>query len=386
MAGAGYKLFSTGEILTANSVNTYLMQQTVMVFASAAARTTALSGVLAEGMISYRTDSKVLEIYNGSSWVDFSGDITGITTAATSGLSGGATSGNVTLTLATTAKGDALIGTGSGTAAVLPVGTTNQTLIVDSSTTTGVKWASSAQSLMTAKGDILAASAANTPTNLPVGTTNQTLIVDSSTTTGLKWASSAQSILTAKGDILAASAANTPARQAVGTTNQTLIADSTQTNGIKWANGSVATLTAKGDILTATAANTPARLAVGTDGYTLVADSTQSTGLGWQIGNPVVFNAQTIGYTLAGSDAYKLVTVSNASGVTVTVPPSVYTTGQYVNVQQIGAGKVTFAQGAGVTITSTGATSTAPACRAQYSAVSVICTGSNTFTIVGDVS
>jgi len=63
-----YKLFSTGEVLTAANVNSYLMNQTVMVFASAAARTTALSGVLAEGMISYRTDSHILEYYDGTSW------------------------------------------------------------------------------------------------------------------------------------------------------------------------------------------------------------------------------------------------------------------------------------------------------------------------------
>ena len=94
-----YKLFSTGEILTAANVNSYLMNQTVMVFASASARTTALSGVLAEGMISYRTDSKVLEIYNGTTWVDFSGDISAVT--AGTGLSGGGSSGSVTLSIDT---------------------------------------------------------------------------------------------------------------------------------------------------------------------------------------------------------------------------------------------------------------------------------------------
>jgi hypothetical protein len=52
MAGAGYKLFNTGDVLTAAQVNTYLNVQTVMVFADSAARTTALSGVLAEGMMS----------------------------------------------------------------------------------------------------------------------------------------------------------------------------------------------------------------------------------------------------------------------------------------------------------------------------------------------
>jgi hypothetical protein len=99
-------------------------------------------------------------------------------------------------------------------------------------------------------------------------------------------------------------------------------------------------------------------------------------------------NAQTgTTYTLVAADAsYKLVTASNAAAITVTVPSSVFSAGDVINLQQIGVGQVTFAQGAGVTITSTGATSTAPKLRAQYSACSVICTASNTFTIVGDIA
>lgn len=101
MAGAGYKLFNTGDVLTAAQVNTYLMQQTVMVFASSAARTTALSGVLAEGMISYLSDTNDLQIYDGSAWVSYgSGDITGVT--AGTGLTGGGTSGSVTLAIDST--------------------------------------------------------------------------------------------------------------------------------------------------------------------------------------------------------------------------------------------------------------------------------------------
>jgi hypothetical protein len=55
------------------------MQQTVMVFASSAARTTALSGVLAEGMVSYLQDTNSLEVYDGSAWVGATGDITALT-------------------------------------------------------------------------------------------------------------------------------------------------------------------------------------------------------------------------------------------------------------------------------------------------------------------
>jgi hypothetical protein len=79
MAGAGYKLFATGDVLTAAQVNTFLMQQTVMVFADSAARTTALSGVLAEGMVSYLQDTNSLEVYDGSGWVGATGDITALT-------------------------------------------------------------------------------------------------------------------------------------------------------------------------------------------------------------------------------------------------------------------------------------------------------------------
>lgn len=96
MAGAGYKLFNTGDVLTAAQVNTYLMEQSIMVFANAAARTTALSGVLAEGMISYLKDTDAVEKYNGTSWIAMQpGDIEGVT--ASSPLTGGGTSGTVTI-------------------------------------------------------------------------------------------------------------------------------------------------------------------------------------------------------------------------------------------------------------------------------------------------
>lgn len=106
--------------------------------------------------------------------------------------------------------------------------------------------------------------------------------------------------------------------------------------------------------------------------------------------NTLTFNAQTgTTYTLVIADAAgKLVTCSNGSAITVTIPPSVFSTGQVINLQQIGVGQVTFAQGAGVTITSTGSGTggNAPKLRKQYSASSIICTGSNTFTVIGDIS
>lgn len=114
---------------------------------------------------------------------------------------------------------------------------------------------------------------------------------------------------------------------------------------------------------------------------------TGSTGPTGPVGvNLAGFNAQTgTTYTFVLSDKDKIVTANNGSSITVTVPPSVFSANDIVNIQQIGAGQVTFAQGAGVTITSTGATVSAPKLRAQYSAASIICTGTNTFTIIGDI-
>ena len=128
----------------------------------------------------------------------------------------------------------------------------------------------------------------------------------------------------------------------------------------------------------------------GTTGQVLSKNSGTDMDFTWieQDDTTLAFNAQTgTTYTLVAADAQnKLVTTSNASAVTVTVPPSIFVAGNIINVQSIGVGLTSFAQGAGVTITSTGATATAPILRARYSACSIICTASNTFTIIGDLS
>jgi hypothetical protein len=67
-AGLGYIEFATGDVLTAASANGYLASQVVMVFASAAARTSAIASPQ-EGMISYLKDTNSTEYYSGSAWV-----------------------------------------------------------------------------------------------------------------------------------------------------------------------------------------------------------------------------------------------------------------------------------------------------------------------------
>ena len=104
----------------------------------------------------------------------------------------------------------------------------------------------------------------------------------------------------------------------------------------------------------------------------------------------VGINAQTsTSYTTVLADNGKLVTQTNASAITTTIPPNAsvaYPVGAQINVAQLGAGQVTFAQGAGVTIVSTGSTASAPKLRAQYSTATAIQTATNTWLVIGDIS
>jgi hypothetical protein len=68
MPGLGRKVFTAGEVLTAANVNGYLMDQSVMVFAGTAARSSAIATASA-GMVTFRTDGSVWEGYNGTAYV-----------------------------------------------------------------------------------------------------------------------------------------------------------------------------------------------------------------------------------------------------------------------------------------------------------------------------
>jgi len=92
----GFKVFAVGEVLTAADVNDYLMEQSISIFADSTARDAQITSPI-EGMFCYLADTNVLQYYNGSAWGSYigDGDITAVN--AGSGMSGGGTSGAVTL-------------------------------------------------------------------------------------------------------------------------------------------------------------------------------------------------------------------------------------------------------------------------------------------------
>lgn len=102
------------------------------------------------------------------------------------------------------------------------------------------------------------------------------------------------------------------------------------------------------------------------------------------IAGSVTINGQSgTTYTLVSTDAdSKLVQCSNSSAVTVTIPASTFTAGAIINVAQTGTGQVTIAAGSGVTANATPGLKL----RARYSVASILCLGSDSFLVFGDLS
>ena len=103
-------------------------------------------------------------------------------------------------------------------------------------------------------------------------------------------------------------------------------------------------------------------------------------------------NAQTgTTYTFVLSDNGKLVTASNASAQTYSIPTNAsvaYPIGTQINIIQIGAGQVTInaVTSGTTTVSSTGATATAPKLRAQFSSATCIKANTDLWYVVGDIA
>ena len=143
------------------------------------------------------------------------------------------------------------------------------------------------------------------------------------------------------------------------------------------------TATTAGDLLYASGSATITRLGIGsTDQVLVVASGAPS----WAYKPNVVVNAQTgTAYTLALSDSGKLVEMSNASAITLTIPANAtvaFPTGTQIDLLQTGAGTVTVGT-ANVTLQANGSKYKL---NGQYAAATLIKRATDTWVLIGNLS
>lgn len=199
--------------------------------------------------------------------------------------------------------------------------------------------------------------------------------------------------LTTKGDILATDG-SVLNRLAVGTNDYALLADSAATNGVAWKQIPAAGL-ASDSVTTAKILNsnvTAAKLATDSVETAKIVDNavTQAKLADRVIGSAeydnMTLNAQTgTTYTLVLTDAHKLVTLSNASAIALTVPTNAsvaFEIGDQVNLLQLGAGQVTVG-GASVTFRSEGSKLKL---KGQYAMATLVKIDTDTWVLVGNTA
>lgn len=101
----------------------------------------------------------------------------------------------------------------------------------------------------------------------------------------------------------------------------------------------------------------------------------------------IALNAQTgTTYTTVLADDGKLITCDNASPITVTIPPNgtvAYGIGTQINLMQLGAGQVTIAAGAGVTLRSAGSKLKT---NGQYAVATCCKIATDTWVVIGNLA
>lgn len=94
-----------------------------------------------------------------------------------------------------------------------------------------------------------------------------------------------------------------------------------------------------------------------------------------------ILNTPGATYTPVLSDAGKYLAMSNATGITVTIPQNIFATGTRILFEQSAAGAVTFAPASGVTINSRSSLVT----NGQWSVVTLVQVGTNIWTVYGNL-
>lgn len=384
MAGLGWKTWSTGDTVSAANFQGYLQDQVIAVFATTSARDTAISSP-SDGQFAYVTDGTgTLYVYDNSAWtaVDLAGDIQGIVTAAASGLSGGATSGTVTLTLnlAGLTAAQAFGADGAGVDVTFHSGTAGDYLMWDAS-----------EEKLILEGTNGATALDVTDGNVVIGDGTLTIGSDGagedvtfhSDTAGdyMQWDSSAEKLIL-EGTNGATVLDVTDGNVVIGDGTLTVGSDGAGEDVTFYSDtaGDSMVWDSSAEKLTITGTDGQTALDV-PDGNVTITDSLTVSG---GLVAPLQINAQTgTTYTFVAADAGKLITSSNGSAQTITIPPNssvAFAVGTQIIVQNIGSANATLAQGSGVTIQSKDSNKEIDG---QYAAATCIKTATDTWTLIG---
>ena len=290
-----------------------------------------------------------------------------------------------------------------GTVGVPPGGTTGQALTKDTSTDYDVSW-TSVQPLdtdlttiagLTATTDNIIQSvgsawASRTPTQVKTAlalnnvdnTTDAAKPVSTATQTALDLKATTAALTAHEADTTAIHGITDTA--ALVTTARTVSTTAPLSGGGALSSNLTLTVGAAADTATGVVElATAAEVLTGTDTTRAV---TAAGATGAFAPKYVAVNAQTgTTYTLVLTDDSKLVTLSNAAAITLTVPANstvAYPTGTHIDIAQIGAGQVTVTQAGGVTVNAT----PTKKIRAQYGAATLIKYAADTWLLVGDLA
>lgn len=335
MAGAGIRVFASGEILTAAQVNQYLMDQSVTRFADAATRDASFGGAgqptLSEGRVCYLDSTNLIQYYDGSTWVDSAQFTVGDGTITTAKLADDAVTSDK---IADGAITSAHIANGTVIAADIAAGSITNTEINASAAIADTKLAT----ISTADKVSLSA------INIDGGTDIGAALVD------------ADLIIVDDG---------------AGGTNRKAAFSRVSDFVFNKVSGD-ATVTSGGSLTIANNAITQAKIA--------------DRAVGSAELDNLTLNAQSgTTYTLALTDAHKLVTFSASASTTLTIPTNssvAFDIGDQVNILQLGAGQITIS-GAGVTIRSEGSKTKT---RGQYALATLIKIGTDEWVLIGNLT
>ena len=389
-APAGYRTWSTADLVSAADFSTYIQDQVVGVYTSDSNRSSELASP-AEGQVSFLTDTNVISVYISSAWVDVIDVDTFTVSSGNYAMTGTLTlnSGGATFSLPTT-RGSAtnvLQSDGDGTTSWVATTVGDITAV---NTAANSSLAGGAVS-----GDVSLTADVNNSTSATAVAADYVLISDTDDSNATKKALISDIVaLAPQGDITGVTAGTNISGGGTGpgavTVNLAIDAavefgsdgsgvdvtmhSATASDALVWS--------AANESLTVTGTNGQNALVVD-DGNVSITDDLTVSGSTFTYLNVLTDSTTTRTPALTDAGAYILTT--HGTGITVTLPQNsavAFPVGTTIYFERNGAGTLTFAAGTGASITSKDATLT---CGDRYTTVAAVKIGADAWSLIGNI-